>query len=74
LIPRLPLQKVIWAIDFTNNLNNFKFQTAALLALQESAEAYIFNLYENANLCAIHADRVTITPKDLSLALKIELH
>ena len=42
-----------------------------MLALQESAEAYLVGLFEDTNLCAIHAKRVTIMTKDLQLARRI---
>ena len=45
-----------------------QFQSGAILALQESAEAYLVGLLEDSNLCAIHAKRVTIMPKDIQLA------
>ena len=48
-----------------------RIQTAALGALQEAAEAYIVGLFEDTNLCAIHAKRVTIMPKDVQLARRI---
>jgi histone H3 len=48
-----------------------RFQSSAILALQEAAEAYLVSLFEDTNLCAIHAKRVTIMPKDLHLALRI---
>ena len=48
-----------------------RFQSSAILALQESAEAYLVALFEDTNLCAIHAHRVTIMPKDLALAIRI---
>lgn len=41
------------------------------MALQESAEDYLVGLFEDANLCAIHAKRVTIMVKDLQLARRI---
>jgi histone H3 len=41
------------------------------LALQEAAEAYLVGLFEDTNLCAIHAKRVTIMPKDIQLARHI---
>ena len=40
-------------------------------ALQEASEAYLVGLFEDTNLCAIHAKRVTIMPKDIQLARKI---
>ncbi len=45
--------------------------SAAVLALQEAAEAYLVGLFEDTNLCAIHAKRVTIMPKDIQLARRI---
>eukprot|EP00605_Chrysophyceae_sp_TOSAG23-4_P001191 GSChrysophyteH1.ASY1.ANO1.1300.1 assembled CDS len=44
---------------------------SAVLALQESAEAYLVGLFEDTNLAAIHAKRVTIMPKDIQLARRI---
>ena len=48
-----------------------RFQKFALEALQEAAEAYMVSLYEDANLCAIHARRVTVQVKDIQLARRI---
>merc|ERR1712032_70700 len=42
-----------------------RFQSQALIALQEAAEAYLVGLFEDANLCASHAKRVTVMPRDL---------
>jgi histone H3 len=50
---------------------DIRYQTHALLALQEAAEAYLTSLFEDTNLCAIHARRVTIMPKDMQLAIRI---
>ena len=47
------------------------FQSGAILALQESAEAYLVGLLEDTNLCAIQAKRVTIMPEDMQLARQI---
>ena len=43
----------------------------AIMALQEAAEAYLVAILENANLCAIHARRVTIMPKDVQLTQRL---
>lgn len=43
----------------------------AIQALQESAEAFMVHLFEDTNLCAIHAKRVTIMQKDIQLARRI---
>jgi histone H3 len=45
---------------------DLRFQSTALLALQEAAEAYLVGLFEDTNLCAIHAKRVTIMSKGAS--------
>lgn len=45
--------------------NDLRFQGAAILALQEASESYLVSLFEDTNLCAIHAKRVTIMPKDI---------
>ena len=56
------------AEDFKTGL---KFQASAIMALQEAAEAYLVGLFEDTNLCGIHAKRVTIMPKDIQLARRI---
>jgi histone H3 len=48
-----------------------RFQGDAILALQAAAEAYLTSLFEDANLCAVHANRVTIQLKDMKLARRI---
>lgn len=54
--------------DFKTDL---RYQAAALEALQQAAEAYLVGLFEDSNLCALHAKRVTIMPKDMQLARRI---
>lgn len=51
-----------------------RWQSHAILALQEAAEAFLVHLFEDANLCAIHANRVTIMQKDIQLARRIRGH
>lgn len=48
-----------------------RFATNSVLAQQEACEAYLVGLFENANLCAIHGKRVTILPKDITLARRV---
>lgn len=48
-----------------------RWTAEALTALQEATEDYIVHLFEDTNLCAIHAKRVTIMPKDLQLARRL---
>ena len=52
-------------------MQGLRFQSAALSALQEAAEAYLTALFEDTVLCAIHAKRVTIMPRDMILARRI---
>ena len=70
LIRKLPFQRLVREIaqDFQKD---FRFQSLAVLALQEACEAYLVGLFEDTNLCAIHAKRVTIMPKDIQLARRI---
>ena len=70
LIRKLPFQRLVREIaqDYKCDL---RFQSTALLALQEAAEAYLIGLMEDTQLCAIHAKRVTIMPKDMQLARRI---
>jgi histone H3 len=70
LIRTLPFQRLVREIaqDFKTDL---RFQSSAILALQEAAEAYMVGLFEDSNVCAIHAKRVTLMPKDMMLARRI---
>ena len=70
LIRKLPFQRLVKEIaqDFKSDL---RFQGSAVLALQEASEAYLVGLFEDTNLCGIHAKRVTIMPKDIQLARRI---
>ena len=70
LIRKLPFQRLVREIaqDFKTDL---RFQSTAIMALQEASESYLVSLFEDTNLCAIHAKRVTIMPKDIQLARRI---
>ena len=70
LIRKLPFQRVVREIANDIKLG-LRFQSHAIMALQEASEAYLTRLFEDTNLCAIHAKRVTIMPKDLQLARRI---
>ena len=69
-IRKLPFQRLVREIaqEFKTDL---RFQSSAVLALQEASESYLVGLFEDTNLCAIHAKRVTIMPKDIQLARRI---
>jgi len=71
LIPKLPFSKVIREIASKICSADMRFQSAAIAALQEAAEAYLVTLFEDTLLCAIHAKRVTVMPRDMALARRI---
>lgn len=67
---QLPFQRLVREIaqGFRGDL---RFQGMAVLALQEAAESYLVQLLEDSNLCAIHAKRVTVMPRDMQLSRRI---
>ena len=71
LISKLPFARVVREVadefieenyDSSASAVGLRWQSSAILALQEATEAYLVHLFEDANLCAIHAKRVTIMP------------
>lgn len=70
ILPRAPFlrlcKNISGAID-----SGLRFQAHAVKALQEASEAYLVGIFEDSNLCAIHANRVTIMKKDMDLARRI---
>ena len=70
LLRRMPFVRLVREVaqEFKSEL---RFQSSAIRAIQEASEAYLTGLFEDTNLCAIHARRVTIMPKDLQLARRI---
>ena len=77
LIRKLPFQRLVREIAGDSDVirsplcGKVRFQSAAIMALQEASEAYLVGLFEDSNLCAIHAKRVTIMLKDIQLARRI---
>jgi len=77
LIRKLPFQRLVREItqelrdNFGDSKPDFRFQSSALGALQEAAEAYLVSLFEDTNACATHAKRVTIQDKDIDLARRL---
>ena len=71
LIRKLPFQRLVREICADNLGKDLRFQSAAVLALQEASEAYLVGLFEDTNLCALHSKRVTIMPRDIQLARRI---
>jgi len=73
LLLKLPFSRLVREIALTLLPRNqdLRWQSQAIQALQEAAEAFLVHLFEDTNLCAIHAKRVTIQPKDLQLARRV---
>ena len=70
LIRKAPFQRLCREIAEELDLD-VRFQSTAILALQEAGEGYLVGLFEDTNLCAMHAKRVTILPKDMLLARRL---
>ena len=68
LIRKLPFSRLVREIAQEVGKTDLRFQGSTIICLQEAAEAFLVSLLEDANLCAIHAKRVTIMPKDVQLA------
>uniref|UniRef100_A0A8C0HE14 Core Histone H2A/H2B/H3 domain-containing protein n=1 Tax=Chelonoidis abingdonii TaxID=106734 RepID=A0A8C0HE14_CHEAB len=71
LIRKLPFQRLVLAYLRSIFPRSIDFQSSAVMALQETSEAYLMGLFEDTNLYAIHAKKVTIMPKDIQLARRI---
>ena len=73
LIRKLPFQHLV--CDIAQSFKIWgevpRFQSTAVLALQEASEAFLVGVFEDTNLCAIHAKRVTIMNRETQLALRI---
>jgi histone H3 len=67
LICNIPFQRLVREIaqDF---MTDSRFQGSAVLTLREAAEAYLLGLFKDTNMCDIHVNCVTITPKDIQRA------
>ncbi|XP_041932304.1 histone H3-like centromeric protein A [Alosa alosa] len=71
LLRKAPFSRLVREICMSFSRQDFRWQAYALLALQEAAEAFLVLLFSDANLCAIHAKRVTLFPRDLQLVRRI---
>ncbi|OJT04162.1 histone H3 [Trametes pubescens] len=78
LIRKLPFSRVVReiALDMMTDTIDYgdtglRWQSSAILALQEATEAFLVHMFEDANLCAIHAKRVTIMQRDIWLARRL---
>ncbi|KAI9741909.1 MAG: centromeric DNA-binding histone H3-like protein cse4 [Cirrosporium novae-zelandiae] len=75
LLLKLPFSRLVREIALnmlpSDAVVGLRFQSQAIQALQEATEAFLVHLFEDTNLCAIHAKRVTIMQKDIQLARRI---
>ncbi|OWY43530.1 histone-fold-containing protein [Alternaria alternata] len=69
LAPSLSVREIAQTVTTEDGPN--RWQSQAIVALQEATEAFLVNLFHDANLCAIHAKRVTIQQKDIQLARRL---
>ena len=67
LIRKIPFQRLVREIVYKLKDKDYKFQSTALLALQEAAEAFLVNMFDQCNDIAIHGKRVTVNVKDILL-------
>ena len=70
LLRKLPFQRFVREVT-QNVRGDLRFQATALAASKEASKAYLIRLLEDTNLCAIHAMRVSIMPKDIQLSRQI---
>eukprot|EP00768_Dysnectes_brevis_P007099 gnl/Dysnectes_brevis/586_a648_4104.p1 GENE.gnl/Dysnectes_brevis/586_a648_4104~~gnl/Dysnectes_brevis/586_a648_4104.p1 ORF type:complete len:142 (+),score=61.85 gnl/Dysnectes_brevis/586_a648_4104:780-1205(+) len=70
LVRKLPFSRLVRDIA-QESKPEIRFQQQAVIALQEASESYLVSLFEDTNLCAIHAKRVTIMKSDMELATRI---
>lgn len=79
LMAKLPFSRLVkeistdlFSLEYaTSNSEPPRYQATALMALQEASEAFLVHLFEDSNLCAIHAKRVTLMQRDIHLARRI---
>lgn len=70
LLKKLPFSRLVREVS-QNYKDDLRFQADAIAALQEASENFLVQLFEDVNLCAIHAKRITIMAKDIQLARRI---
>jgi histone H3/H4 len=72
MIPRLAIARVIREIlQDVRPRDDYRLASSTVLALREAAEGFLVRLFEDANLCAMHAKRITLFPSDIRLANRL---
>ena len=75
LIPRRPM--LLFVKDTIKKFKkdfDFRLQANALEVLREATEAFLVAFFEDSNLCAIHAKRVTMMDRDMKLVKRLTQH
>ena len=60
--------------DITSTMfpeQDFKFSLRGISALHVASEDYLISLFEDSYLCALHAKRITLMKKDMTLARRL---
>lgn len=72
-IPKLPFSRFVRELlqGFMRSREGFRVQGSALAALQEAAEVYLVQFFEDVDMCASHAKRITISPQDVKLVIRL---
>lgn len=70
LLKKAPFQRLVREVA-SNFKSDLRFQSSAVMAIQEAAESYLVGLFQDSQLCAIHAKRVTLQAKDIQLARRL---
>lgn len=73
LLNRTRFRFLVREVNQTASSTSFfhRYEKQTLVALQEATEAFVVSVMEDTNLCAIHAKRVTIMPKDMNLTCRL---
>ena len=69
LIPKLPFHRLVKEVAST--IGPYRFESTAILALHEATEAYLVQLFKDADQCRYHSKRKTLMVKDLQLARRV---
>lgn len=70
LIPKIPFQRLVREVAQAFKAD-LRFQSWAILALQEAAEAFLVETFDDTHMAALHAKRITVMPKDLAIARRL---
>lgn len=71
LIPKLPFSRLIQELLNTHISNGKRIQKLALEALQEAAEIYLVQFFEDSYVCTLHARRCTLIPRDMEVVRRL---